>query len=105
MVLALVTPPLRAQCTKSFIEIWVDPVNGTDFDPPPTAAPTHIPVRINNPANPTKTIQRAIDLASGFLFANYHPIDNRDQHAIVHLLEGITRRSASAATGSSFRSR
>src|SRR5262245_39010843 len=78
-----------AQCAN-LVEVWVDPDQGEDIPPPPPSnPPIHVPIQIDNPLAPTKTIQFAIDLASGYLAANYNAQSNPDQEAVIHLMPGI----------------
>lgn len=93
MSLALATPlsaaasPLMPQGTCNVVEVWVDPVHGTD--PAPVPAGGHEVVVVNNPAAATKTIQAAIDAAGLYLRLQYDAVDNPDQQAVVHLMPGI----------------
>ncbi len=92
--------PLEAQ-TCDFLEIWVDPAQGVD-NPTCAPQPCFLPVPYDNPNAPTKTIQRAIDLAFEHLKAHYDPQINPGKQALIHLMPGIYGPTSIGGNGEHF---
>jgi hypothetical protein len=103
VLMLLLVSTSRAQC--NFIEVWVDPDQGLDVLPPtpPPGNPVEpIPVQINNPLSPTKTIQFAIDIAFKHLREHYDAQANPDQQAVIHLMPGLYAPDSIGGNGERF---